>query len=136
MTKFKMKWLALSVSGVVLGGCLSSNDDPSLSAGDVMVLTSNNQLATFNRTDPSVVRTSVSVSGVMSGDTLLGIDFRPRDGMLYAIARTSPGNGGRLYTINTTTGAATAGATLMPAAFKARNTSLAPSISFTRGSFL
>jgi len=121
MTKFKMKWLALAVSGLVLGGCLSSNDDPSLSAGDVFVLTSNNQLATFNRTDPGVVRTSVPVSGLMSGDTLLGIDFRPRDGMLYAIARTSPGNGGRLYTINTTTGAATAGATLMPAATPTAN---------------
>ncbi|WP_372521251.1 DUF4394 domain-containing protein, partial [Limnobacter sp.] len=85
-----------------------SDDNAALSPGDVFVLTSNGQLATFNRTDPSVVRTSVPITGVMSGDTLLGMDFRPRDGQLYAVARTSPSNAGRLYTINTNTGVAPA----------------------------
>lgn len=114
--KFKKKFVALALSSLVLGGCLSDNDNLTLSAGDVFVLTSGGQLASFNRDQPSVIRTSVAVSGLMAGDTLLGMDFRPRDGQLYAIARTSPGNGGRLYTINTTTGVATAGATLIPAA--------------------
>jgi len=118
--KFKKKFVALALSSLVLGGCFS-DDNTVLSAGDVFVLTSNGQLATFNRDQPSVIRTSVAVSGLMAGDTLLGIDFRPRDGQLYAIARTSPGNGGRLYTINTTTGAATAGATLIPAATPTAN---------------
>lgn len=109
---FKKKFVALALSSLVLSACLSDNDAVSLAPGDVFVLTSNGQLASFNRTAPSVTRTSVPVSGVMSGDTLLGMDFRPRDGQLYAIARTLPGNGGRLYTINTTTGVATAGAVL------------------------
>ncbi|WP_306480652.1 DUF4394 domain-containing protein [Limnobacter sp.] len=118
--KFKKKFVALALSSLVLGGCFS-DDNTVLSAGDVFVLTSNGQLATFNRDQPSVIRTSVAVSGLMAGDTLLGMDFRPRDGQLYAIARTTtPANGGRLYTINTTTGVATAGAiltaTLNPAA--------------------
>ncbi|MGF4253108.1 DUF4394 domain-containing protein, partial [Klebsiella pneumoniae] len=93
--KFKKKFVALALSSLVLGGCFS-DDNTVLSAGDVFVLTSNGQLATFNRDQPSVIRTSVAVSSLMAGDTLLGIDFRPRDGQLYAIARTSPGNGGRL----------------------------------------
>lgn len=118
--KFKKKFVALALSSLVLGGCLSDDDNVALTAGDVFVLTSNGQLASFNRDQPSVIRTSVAVSGLMAGDTLLGMDFRPSDGQLYAIARTSPGNGGRLYTINTTTGVATAGAiltaTLNPAA--------------------
>ncbi|MCE2744608.1 MAG: DUF4394 domain-containing protein [Burkholderiales bacterium] len=121
MKTFKMKWLALAVSSVVLAACLSDDNTPALSAGDVFVLTSNGQLASFNRTAPSTVRTSVAISGLMSGDTLVGMDFRPRDGQLYALARTSPGDGGRLYTINTTTGVATAGATLIPAATPTAN---------------
>lgn len=115
MMKLNMKWFALAVSGTVLTGCLSNNDGPAVSVGDVFVLTSNGQLASFNREQPSVIRTSIAVSGLMAGDTILGMDFRPRDGQLYAIARTTPGNGGRLYTINTTTGVATAGAALIPA---------------------
>jgi hypothetical protein len=105
--KFKKKFVALALSSLVLGGCLSDDDNVALTAGDVFVLTSNGQLASFNRTTPSVVRTSVAISGLMAGDTLVGMDFRPRDSQLYALARTSPGNGGRLYTINTTTGVAT-----------------------------
>ncbi|HEX4844215.1 MAG TPA: DUF4394 domain-containing protein, partial [Limnobacter sp.] len=114
MMTFKKKWIALALSTMLLGACLES-DNESLSQGDVFVLTSNGQLATFNRAAPSVVRTSVAITGVMSGDTLLGMDFRPRDGQLYAVARSTPGNGGRLYTINTSTGAATAVATLTAA---------------------
>lgn len=119
--KFKKTFVALALSSLVLGGCFLDDDNTPLSAGDVFVLTSNGQLATFNRSEPSVVRTSVQISGVMNGDTLLGMDFRPRDGQLYAIARTTPGNGGRLYTINTTTGVATAGAVLIPAATPTAN---------------
>ena len=117
MVKLKRKFVALAVSSVVLGGCLSNSDDliAPLTQGDLFVLTSANQLATVNKSDPSVLRTTMAITGLMSGDTLLGMDFRPRDGQLYAIARTTPGNGGRLYTINTTTGVATAGAALIPA---------------------
>lgn len=114
MVKLKRKFVALAVSSVVLGGCLSNSDDliAPLTQGDLFVLTSANQLATVNKSNPSVLRTTMAITGLMSGDTLLGMDFRPRDGMLYAIARTSPGDGGRLYTINTTTGAATVVAAL------------------------
>ncbi|HEX4879873.1 MAG TPA: DUF4394 domain-containing protein [Limnobacter sp.] len=112
---FKKKWIAVAMSSLLLGACLNNDNQQNLSAGDVFVLTSNGQLASFNRTEPSVVRTSVPVTGLVAGDSLLGMDFRPRDGQLYAVARTTPGNGGRLYTINTNTGAATAVATLAAA---------------------
>lgn len=117
---FKMKCLALLASSLVLSAC-SSDDDKQLSTGNVFVLTSNNQLASFNRATPSVIRTSVAISGIQSGDTLLGIDFRPRTNTLYAIARTLPGNGGRLYTINANNGTATVVATLAPAATPTAN---------------
>ena len=103
---------------LAIAGC--SNDDrvPAMPAptqppaappspGDTFALTSANRLVTFNRAMPSV-RTSVAISGLQNGEQLLGIDIRPGAtittpaGELYAL-----GNTGRIYTINTTSGAAT-----------------------------
>ncbi len=72
--------------------------------GDTFGLTSANRLVTFNRATPAV-RTAVAISGLQSGEQLLGIDIRPGGtpaGELYALGST-----GRIYTINTTSGAAT-----------------------------
>lgn len=113
MMKFNMKWLALAVSGIVLAGC-GSDDNPNLQAlpaGDLLVLTATNQLISYDKTQPGVIRTSTTVSGIATGFAIVGIDFRPRDGQLYAVARnngmTGVPNEGRLYTINTQSGAAT-----------------------------
>lgn len=65
-------------------------------------VTTTNVLETFDSGAPGTILTSVSVTGLQSGETLLGIDFRPATGTLYGLGSTS-----RLYTINTTTGAAT-----------------------------
>lgn len=114
MTKFKMKWLALAVSGALVAACGSddSNELAALPAGDMLVLTATNQLISYDKTQPGVIRTSATISGIAAGFGIVGIDFRPRDGQLYAVARnnsTTAGvpNEGRLYTINTRTGAAT-----------------------------
>ncbi len=64
-------------------------------------LTAANQLLTFNPATPNTT-TTTAVTGLSAGDTLLGVDFRPANGMLYGVA-----NGGRLYTIDPTTGVAT-----------------------------
>ena len=59
---------------------------------------------TFNRAAPAV-RTAVAITGLQSGEQLLGIDIRPGGmpaGELYALGST-----GRVYTINITSGAAT-----------------------------
>ncbi|HEX8203266.1 MAG TPA: DUF4394 domain-containing protein [Isosphaeraceae bacterium] len=48
------------------------------------------------------------------GETIIGIDFRPADGQLYAV--TNAAGTGRLYTINPATAAATLRATLTAAA--------------------
>jgi hypothetical protein len=120
MTKFRMKWLALAVSGALVAACGSddSNELAALPAGDMLVLTATNQLISYDKTQPGVIRTSATVSGIASGFAIVGIDFRPRDGQLYAVARnngmTGVPNEGRLYTINTRTGAATEVAILTP----------------------
>jgi hypothetical protein len=70
-------------------------------AESVTGVTSTNVLETFNSNAPGTILTSVGITGLQSGESLLGIDFRPANGALYGLGSTS-----RLYTINTTTGAA------------------------------
>ena len=82
-------------------------ETPALSAGDVFAVTASHKLVSFNRDAPATVRTSVAISGLQGIETVVGIDFRPADGVLYAVASS-----GRLYTLNTATGAATLKATL------------------------
>ncbi|MBB6372754.1 DUF4394 domain-containing protein [Chryseobacterium shigense] len=60
-----------------------------------------NNLQIFNPNSPMPV--SKTVAGLQTGENILGIDFRPANGQLYALGSTS-----RIYTINLGTGAATA----------------------------
>ena len=58
-----------------------------------------NNLLIFNPMNPNPV--AKPITGLQPGEMLYGIDFRPVNGQLYAIGSTS-----RLYTINTSSGAA------------------------------
>ncbi|MEE6126926.1 DUF4394 domain-containing protein [Chryseobacterium arthrosphaerae] len=60
-----------------------------------------NNLQIFNPNNPMPV--SKTVAGLQSGENILGIDFRPVNGQLYALGSSS-----RIYTINLGTGTATA----------------------------
>lgn len=107
------KLALVSAVALALTACGSSNHDdhdtpaptptpPVMTAGDVFALTASNKLVSFNRDAPGTVRTNMAITGLQSGENLLGIDFRPADGQLYAV-----GSSGRIYTINTASGAAT-----------------------------
>jgi uncharacterized protein (TIGR03437 family) len=65
-------------------------------------LTSTNSLISFNTSTPGTIISTVAITGLSPDETILGVDFRPRDKQLYAVSSAS-----RLYTINTATGAAT-----------------------------
>ena len=108
--------LVTSIS-LALAACGSSSDHheappttppPAASLGDVFALTSANRLLSFDRGAPGTVRSSVAVTGLQSGERLLGIDVRPADGKLYGV-----GSSGRLYTIDAASGAATLKSTLV-----------------------
>jgi Domain of unknown function (DUF4394) len=75
--------------------------------GDTIVLTASGTLVSFNRAAPGTTVGSVSVSGLSSGEALIGIDLRPADGLLYALSNQS-----RVYTVDPSTGAATLKSTL------------------------
>jgi hypothetical protein len=71
----------------------------------IIALAANNQLLQFSAAAPGAIISTISLTGVQVGDTLVGIDFRPANGKLYAMGVNGPT--GRLYTINLLTGAAT-----------------------------
>ena len=70
--------------------------------GLAWALTASNKLISFSTLAPGTITRTLTVTGLQSGETLQGIDFRPRTAQLIAVGSTS-----RIYTINTTTGAAT-----------------------------
>jgi len=65
-------------------------------------VTTGNNLVRFNGANPGLVSNPVAISGLQTGETILGIDIRPATGQLYALGSSS-----RLYRIDPTTGAAT-----------------------------
>lgn len=68
-----------------------------------------NKLYRFNPMSPTM--NPVDLMGMMNGETIVGLDFRPANGALYAISSQS-----RLLTVNTSNGQVTAvGSALTPA---------------------
>ena len=80
---------------------------------EVYGLTGENRLVNFSAGSPGDLETNVEVSGLQSGESLIGIDFRPVDGKLWAVGKL--GTAGRMYTIDPESGEATFVATLVNA---------------------
>jgi hypothetical protein len=101
MTKFRntRRILGLSLlAGAALGAGATAASAAELLAG----IASNGRLVVFSSDDPSEAEV-VPVSGLESGERLLGIDVRPATGDVYALGSTS-----RIYVLDVVTGEATA----------------------------
>lgn len=61
-----------------------------------------NRLVRFNPATPGTLTANNVVTGLQAGESILGIDFRPATGELFALGSTS-----RLYTLSRATGVAT-----------------------------
>lgn len=70
---------------------------------EAIALTADGRLLRFDLAMPWLAPAIAPVSGLMPGEHLHAIDFRPATGQLYGLGSTS-----RLYTIDTTSGIATA----------------------------
>lgn len=119
---FKKSALAITLAafcGFGLAGCNDNDDDvmatpmpdtqmPSMPAptpmptGDLIALTESGKIVSVNRSAPSTLVSSQMVSGLRANDSLVGIDYRPADGMLYGVGAL-----GNIYTIDPSTGVAT-----------------------------
>ena len=72
------------------------------------------RLVSFNVNTPGTFLTNIPITGLAANEDIMGVDFRPADGLLYGVATT--GTASRLVRINTTTGAVTTvGTGLTPA---------------------
>lgn len=85
------------------GAAFSSTDS-------VWALTASDKLVRFAAGTPGTAAQTLTITGLQAGDVLIGADYRPADGKLYAVS-----NGSRVYQINETTGAATLVTTITPA---------------------
>lgn len=80
---------------------------PAQAVGELLALTDNNGLVSFQSGFPSKLCTSTTITGLQGNESVLGIDVRPSDRNVYALT-----SAGRLYTVNSMTGTATTKATL------------------------
>ena len=95
--------LMLAVGFAVIAGLPSEvrTAEAQTPGAGLIGLTKDNRLVRFSPSDPSRLLGSVQITGVVFGEQLLGIDYRPATGQLYALSSFD-----KLYTINATTGVA------------------------------
>src|SRR5262245_22592650 len=85
--------MALALAAV-LAGCNDDDDDddspftviPGSPSGEVFGVTVDNTLISFNAGNPQGLASAVGITGLNANDLILGIDFRPGTGELYALS--------------------------------------------------
>lgn len=94
--------LALLIAAA-LAGCAGLPEEPvgPLAKETIDAVTTSNQLVRFNAGQPQKLLSSRPLTGLLPGDTLLGIDYRVAKGQLFGL-----GASGQLYRIDTRTAAA------------------------------
>jgi len=98
----KKNYALLLASALTLSAATSS-------AQKIMGVTVNNELFSMDdAANPSIISAMTAITGMTAGQDLVGTDFRPNTGELYALGYNSTTGAAQLYTINTTTAVATA----------------------------
>lgn len=87
----------------------------SASAQSIIGITTSDEIFTVaSAGTPGTATTPVAITGLTLGQTIAGVDYRPNTGELYALGYNVLTTDAQLYTINATTGVATAvGASVM-----------------------
>jgi hypothetical protein len=98
--------LQLVFAVVILAGLLSG--PAALEAGPVAYVLSNNTLIAIDTASPGTPGAPVAVTGLIAGDVLVGIDFRPQNGFLYELGFNSATGTVTVYHVSHRTGQATA----------------------------
>lgn len=93
----------LLAAAILLAGCAGQTAPakPIARAETGHAVTTSSRLISFNTGTPGTIASTRPITGLESGERILGIDVRPANGALYAL-----GSSGRLYTIDPATGAA------------------------------
>ncbi|WP_426492826.1 DUF4394 domain-containing protein [Hymenobacter sp. 102] len=111
MSTFSTRRKALQRGGLLLGalGLLGiSSASAQTVYGLSVTATFVPSLVSFDAATPGTLLSTVPITGVASGQTIVGLDFRPNTGELFALGYNTTGTQAQLYTVNRTTGAVTA----------------------------
>lgn len=101
MNTFSYKPLSLVALALAsLTACTVMVPESAERAEKAIAVTASNKLLKFNAGIPGRILTTLNITGLQAGETLLGIDYRVSKDQLYALGST-----GRLYTVNEDTGA-------------------------------
>ncbi|MGH3873012.1 MAG: DUF4394 domain-containing protein [Pseudonocardiaceae bacterium] len=97
--------IALSSPALAQGGHTVASGLPGLPRNiiplNVIGLTDDQRLVRFNSLVPGLALSGVPISGLQGDVTLVGIDYRVQNGLLYGV-----GNAGGIYTVNPNSGTA------------------------------
>lgn len=88
-----------AIAAATCGAMLAAPSAAS-AADAIFGLTDDNRIVRFNSDAPGKVLQSVPVQGLQAGETLVGLDVRPANDVLYAVGTTN-----RIYQVNPVTGA-------------------------------
>ena len=99
----KLVGMALMLTTILLTNACRNSVEISNYDVNLIALTDDNNLISFNSDFPSQITSKVAITGLMANEKMLGVDFRPATGQLYGVGSSS-----RLYVINAMTGAARA----------------------------
>lgn len=93
----KLFAMLLAVSIAALAGCSKDDNEQEGPKLDVVftALTSTGSLQTFNANNLSSPQNPKNITGLQTGEMILGIDYRPATGQLYGLGSTS-----RIYVID------------------------------------
>ena len=69
------------------------------SAVPITALTNTGTLVTFDSATPGTILNTVTLSGITGGDAVVGIDYRPLDGVLIGLGYNSATGTARVYSI-------------------------------------
>jgi len=103
------KWITALPKVAVAGAMLAASVN--VQAIDIYAVTEGGILARFDSATPGTVPQLGLITGLGAGESVVGLDFRPSNGRLYALSKDAA-DAGRLYSVDRTTGAATLAATL------------------------
>jgi uncharacterized protein (TIGR03437 family) len=93
---------AATLVGTIGGGEIIRDIAAVTRVETIFALTASNNLLSFNSGTPGTIAATTPITGLAAGENLLGLDFRPATGQLFATSSQS-----RVFTINTSTGVAT-----------------------------
>lgn len=98
----KQHLLRTAIATIAAAGAFTSTAHAAHLAQTGVALTDDQRLMVFTTGTPDEAKPGEAVTGLRAGESLIGLDYRPANGLLYAV-----GTNGGVYTLDAATSAAT-----------------------------